>query len=285
MTTEPTLDSILSGKATAAAPDPTPQVDEPEALVTDPVKNEVGTEHVEGEAALDEAKPDGEAKDKPDDKTGAAFKGQREGLTKRYTEQVADFQRKLEEQEAKWQARFDQIMQQRGPMPPPQQPAQTPDMFADPDGYTKHIERAVNERTTQLALDFDLKLARATHKDVFDQAWTSFLGTVKAGDNALYGEVMNSSSPGEAIVNWYKRDNTLREVGTDPEAYKAKLRAEILAELQGQQPASAPQTAVQGQPAAAPALPSNFADARNAGARTGQPWQGPPPLKDIFHKG
>jgi len=281
VTTEPTLDSILSGQATTPAPDNTPQVDEPELLLTEPPSNEIGTEHVEGEAALDEAK------DGPDPKVGAAFKAQREEGRKRYTEQVADFERKLEEREKAWEKRFETLVQTLAPRQPQQQPQQAdvPDVFADPQGYTAHINQTVEQRLAQQRLDLDLRLTAATHKEDFPKAWEAFMGSVGTGQNAaLYHQVMNSSSPGEAIVDWFKREQLVREVGSDPASFRERLRAEILAELQGQSPHAAPPP--NGQAAMPHAvMPSNLADARNAGVRHGPAWAGPPPLKDIFHKG
>lgn len=294
MTTEPTLDSILSGKATTAAPDNASHVDEPEALIVDPVENKIGTDQVEGQPALDEpdkAKSDGS--DNVPDKTGAAFKGQREGLTKRYTEQVAEFQRKLEqadERNARLEQQLGQVMQAlAGQRQQPQQPVQqpsVPDVFADPDGYAKHFDRAVQERVSKVALDFDLKLAEVKHGETFGKAWDAFMGSVQTGQNpALYHQVMNAPSPGEAIVDWFKSEQVKREVGADPASYKERLRAEILAELQGtNQPPAVPQPVTNGAAAAPAVMPSNFADARNAGARTGPAWAGPPPLRDIFRK-
>lgn len=286
MTTEPSLDSILSGQATTPAPDNTPQVDEPETLVTEPVKNEIGTEQVDGQAALEEA-------DKPtqDAKTGAAFKAQREGQARRYTEQVADFERKLEESNKAWEKRFETLVQTLAPrqqQPQPAQQPQKPDLFADPEGFENHLRQGFQQELAQVRLDSDLRIAAVTHKEDFPKAWDAFMGAVdprRGGTNAaLYHQVMNSPSPGEAIVDWYKRDILVREIGTDPASFRERLRAELLAELSGQQQQAAPPT--NGQAAMPPAMmPSNLADARNAGVRHGPAWAGPPPLKDIFHKG
>lgn len=290
MTTEPTLDSILSGKATTAAPEPTPHVDEPENLIADPIDNKIGTEQVAGDLDLDEAdkpKPDGDAS--APDKTGAAFKGQREGLTKRYTEQVAEFQRELKELRNQNAQLLQAIAGQRqAPQQPAQQP-NVPDVFADQEAYTRHLEQTVNSRVAQTALNFDLKLAEVKHRDTFGKAWDAFVGSVGTGQNpALYHQVMNAPSPGEAIVEWFKGEELKREVGADPASYRQRLeeeiRAKVLAELSGQgQPPAMPPPVANGA-AAAPALPSNFADARNAGARTGPAWAGAPSLRDIFRK-
>jgi hypothetical protein len=99
---------------------------------------------------------------------------------------------------------------------------------------------------------------------------------------AVYDRVMSSPSPYLALVDWHKRQVAAAEIGDDPAAYREKLKAEILAELQSDVSSRAP---AQQQPAAArtpAAMPSNFATGRNVGARSGPSWSGPQPLKEIF---
>jgi hypothetical protein len=47
-------------------------------------------------------------------------------------------------------------------------------------------------------------------------------------DPALYQSVMNSRSPGQAIADWYRKEQTLSEVGTDPKAYRDRILQEAL---------------------------------------------------------
>jgi hypothetical protein len=109
---------------------------------------------------------------------------------------------------------------------------------------------------------------------------------VQTGQNpALYHQVMNSPSQGEAIVEWFKREQTMREIGTDPASFRERLRAEILAEIQGTGQSQAAPQAFSHAAMPSAAMPSNLADARNAGVRHGPAWAGPPPLRDIFPKG
>lgn len=108
-------------------------------------------------------------------------------------------------------------------------PAEVPDVFADPNAYTQHLQTAFQSTVQEVKLDFDLQLAEVRHGDTFKQAWESFLGEVGTGQNPqLYHRVMNARSPGEAIVGWFKQEQVLREVGNDPAAYRQKLQDDLL---------------------------------------------------------
>jgi hypothetical protein len=110
-------------------------------------------------------------------------------------------------------------------------PAEVPDMFADPDAYTRHINEQVHRTTTEMRLEFDMQLAEVRHPDVFPKAYDAFIqavGNPGRPNPQLYHEIMGARSPGQAIVDWFKRDTVLREVGTDPAAYRQKLQNELL---------------------------------------------------------
>jgi hypothetical protein len=112
-----------------------------------------------------------------------------------------------------------------------QKPADVPDIFSDPEAYTRHINETVHRTTTEMRLEFDMQLAEVRHPDVFPKAYDAFIqavGNPGRPNPQLYHEVMGARSPGQAIVDWFKRDQVLREVGTDPAAYRQKLQQELL---------------------------------------------------------
>jgi hypothetical protein len=112
-----------------------------------------------------------------------------------------------------------------------QKPAEVPDIFSDPEAYTRHINETVHRTTTEMRLEFDMQLAEVRHPDVFPKAYDAFIqavGNPGRPNPQLYHEVMGARSPGQAIVDWFKRDQVLREVGTDPAAYRQKLQKELL---------------------------------------------------------
>jgi len=270
-----TLESILASKS-APADSPVPDADEKEALITDPVENKIGTDQVEGES------PDDSKNEPQPDKVGAAFKGVREGERKRYTEAITDFEKKLEAQNASWQARFDQLTAALTPQPPP---AQAPDFFENPQGAVRaELEPLVRAQAAQRE-QFSLMMAAEKHGEQIVNEAYQWLAARKGQDpqafQADYTRIMSAPHPYGELVKTFKQSQVLREIGDDPASYKERIKAEILAELQsdGRSP-----TAPGQRPAPSAAMPSNFADARSASPRD-VGWTGPPSLKDIFAKG
>jgi hypothetical protein len=271
-----TLDNILSrdGKAmpstdtqeptTVSTPTPETQVetgaqpDEPEVPETD-----VSGQRMVPKAALDEAR----------------------NKAKRYTEQVAEFDRKLTETNAQWERRMAELMA-RLPQQQPQE-QQSPDWYENPDAAARH---AVQPQLSQLEQHFlhnsqliaeqiygDDTVKAAVH--AFDQAMKS-----STLDIADYHKVASSHNRFAEAVKWHKRQAALSEIGDDPSAYRQKVEAEILAKY-GLTPESVtnggPAPTNGGQPLRGP-MPSNLAAVRSVGSRTGPQWGGPQSIDSIF---
>jgi hypothetical protein len=271
-----TLESILAGGSAQADTAPIPDADEREALITDPVENKLGTDQVEGES------PDDPKTETPTDKVGAAFKGVREGERKRYTEAITDFEKKLEAQNAAWQARFDQLTAALTPQPTP---AQTPDFFENPQAAVRAELQPVVQAQQAQREQFSLMMAAEKHGEQAVTEAYQWLASKKAQDpNAFqsdYQRIMSAPHPYGELVKVYQQSQVLSEIGNDPASYKERLKAEILAELQSN---GGVPTAPGQRPALSASMPSNFADARSAAPRD-VGWTGPPSLKDIFAKG
>ena len=289
--TEPTLGTIVSGARETRVPDKTLTVDEPEALVTDPVKNEIGTDQVEGQPHKDEvATPGPDEEGGQPDKTGAGFKGQREGLTKRYTEQVAEFQRKLDESNAAWERRFEKLVERLAPRQPEQPQQDAPDWFENPKAALQHELKPILDELRGGQTGQREQVSRMMAEDKFgaeavNEAYSWLQSRVTREPQAAqwdWQRIMSSPHPYGELVRAYRQSQALSEIGDDPAAYRAKIEADILEKIKaGEMPQAAK---ANGQGAAATVLPSNLADARNAGARTGPAWAGPPSLQDIFKR-
>lgn len=190
--------------------------------------------------------------------------------------------RAMKEANARLQAQHDTLMGTVGKAFAPQQP-QRPDWFQDPDA-------ALNERLSPIQRDMiahreqmSQMVAEEKHgREAVAAAMKAITDEVELNPNARFEvqRMMNSPHPYGALVDWHKQRNVLSEIGTDPVAYREKVKAEILAEIQ--QTGVVPQA---GAPASRPAMPSNFADQRNSGSRTGPGWAGPKPIADIFSTG
>jgi len=263
-----TLESILSGERESA---PVPET------ATTPAQPET-TEQPQGQP-----EPSSEAEPQPDE-TGkvplAALHAERNKV-KRYTEQVAEFQSKLEQQNAQWEQRFSQILTAVAPKQAQPEAAPAPDFWADPEAAMRtQATEAISPLQQQMrAMAREVAEVRYQPETV-EKAVNAFDSAAKTGqlDPEIYRRVMASSNPYAAAVQWHQHTSTMSEIGADPVAYKAKLadeiRAQVMAEIQG---GTAPAGT---QPAQV--MPSNFAAARNVGTRAGPAWGGPAPLQDIF---
>jgi hypothetical protein len=139
----------------------------------------------------------------------------------------------------------------------PQQPEQIP---TDPSGIIQYAlaeqqRIAFNERLNTSEL-----MARQAHgEDIVSEAQQAFLAAV--GQNPmLQQQLQGQIHPYDFVVKWHRQHKLMSEIGQDPEAWRKseaeKIRAQVLAELQGQGVSSAsssqqPPPSVVGRPAAA----------------------------------
>ncbi len=109
----------------------------------------------------------------------------------------------------------------------------TPDLFEDPNAFAEHINKGVATQLEAIRKDLrdqqvnaSIEAARTRHGQAFEDAFGALKGLDYRGnpDNVqLIRRLEASPNPGEAIVAWHKRNEALREVGTDIGSYKAKI--------------------------------------------------------------
>lgn len=212
----------------------------------------------------------------------AALQKERE-KAKRYTEEVVDLRRQIADQDRNWQHRFEQLVTQLQPKadsPPP-----APDFWEAPETAIDHrLTQAITPIQQALAAqreNMSRMMAAEKHGESAVEEAYQALAAMKSANSpefqATYQQVMSSPHPYGALVAWHGKQKVMSEIGSDPAAYREKIKAELLAELNGGQQPSA-------QPAPSVAMPSNFATARNVGSRSGPAWSGPTPLTDIFKR-
>lgn len=115
------------------------------------------------------------------------------------------------------------------------EPEQVPDILLDPEGYMRHVEKTMQRQQQQFEqqlrtsiVDNSLRAAHGRYGDTFSQAFSA----VKSLDpNSMEGRetvrrIYNSSDPGEALVQWHKRNEVLRQVGDDPARYREQVQNE-----------------------------------------------------------
>jgi len=127
-------------------------------------------------------------------------------------------------------AQTRQQMQQLQPKPQPEQKQERPDPIIDPEGYEKWIENRFMAKLNETQLNTNLALAQNKHGEVFDKAFQSLIAQGQAGNRQLVNQLTSQPNPGEAIVRWYREQETLREVGNDPNSWLEKKLEERLAD-------------------------------------------------------
>lgn len=185
----------------------------------------------------------------------------------------------LRQKIAQMEGQINLLAQQR------QQPAQATEQAPAPEpwdpGYTDYVQAPLKEQMQQQREQFSLTLANDKFgAETVEAAYNAMRQGLQQDPSARsdYQRIMASPHPYGELVTWHQRRQALAEVGTDPKAYREKVRAEIMAELQSQPPAT------QQQPAAQRPMPTSFANARNEGPRTQATYSGPKPLSEIMDR-
>lgn len=263
------LDDILGGREDAPVAQEQPK--------------DIGTEDAPQPVA--EAYPDEAPVDATDGQTTvpvAALQAERQ-KAKSYKEQVAAFEQRLAEHDRAWEQRLNQVLsvvaQPRQPVAPPQ----PPDFWEAPetaiDYRLSQTVAPLQSQLMQMREDFSRMQAVDKHgTEAVDRAFNELASLRASNDPSFeveYRRIMSSPHPYGSLVEWHKKRQAVAEIGDDPAAYKEKLKAELLAEMQGSPPRGL---------APSNAMPSNFATSRNVGGRSGPAWSGPQTLSDIFKR-
>ena len=144
------------------------------------------------------------------------------------------------------------------------------DPARDPEGYTRRVRGVVlNER-----LNTSEMMALDKHgKDVID-AETEYFKRRTEADPRLWNELYSKPHPYQWMIDSNATARLHEEIGTDPAAYEAKLRAKWESERGAGPPPVSP----------AAGLPPSLANARSAAPRGTNGFAGPQSLDDILRR-
>jgi hypothetical protein len=179
--------------------------------------------------------------------------------------------RKRQEAEAQIESLRREIEQARQPKEPPAPP---PSIWEDEQGAFQHfggqvVSRAVQEATLNARLDMSEMMVRQSNPD-FEEVKAEFLKM--AQDNpTIAQQALADPHPWQKAYQIAKNARTMQELGaTDIQTLEAKLREQIMAEMQATPPAEAPR------------IPPSLSTTRSVSSRNGPAWSGPPALGDIL---
>lgn len=268
------LESILSGDASASAAETDTNTQQAADLVAQAQDTAQTSQTDEAGADAD----DGQQDDGQGMVPAAALRDVRQKAAKRYTEQIAEFRREQEQM----RGLISQLVS-RLPQNQPQQQTEEVDRFsqlvADPDAYLGQQLTPIMAEIARTREVYSRRDAERAHgADKVQEAYQALDQAIRAGKlngNAVRAQLQRSVDPYGEIMEWHRN----YQIVSDPDTYRAKMEQEIEARLLEKYGLG------QGQPAQkAQAMPSNFATARNVGARSGPAWGGPEPIKDIFER-
>jgi hypothetical protein len=155
----------------------------------------------------------------------------------------------------------------KGPPPPPPQPLPPIDPATDPEGYTRRMRGVVlNER-----LNTSEMMAMDKHGKEKIDAETEYFKKRGEAEPRLWGELYSQPHPYQWMIDNNATARLHEEIGTDPAAYEARLRAKWEQEKGADPPVS---------PVAG--MPPSLANARSSAPRGMNGFSGPPSLDDIF---
>lgn len=193
-----------------------------------------------------------EAKDKPPAKEGRVPAGRLREQTERLRTVEAerdDLKRKFEESQVTSRKEIDAVNQRLNDLmaaiqrPQPQQQApetkptveEPPDIFEDPKGYQEFVQRQFRAELAQrdqafetMRVENSLQIASAQHGETFTAAFEAVrkLNPQSPEDVAIVRRIYASPNPGEALVQWHKRNEVIRQVGDDPSKYRDQIAAQ-----------------------------------------------------------
>lgn len=119
--------------------------------------------------------------------------------------------------------------------PPNPEPKAAPDIFENPQGFVEHITNqlrselgGVRQDLQRQSVETSFRIAHVRHGEAFPKAMEAVnqLNANNPDDRATVQRIYNAPDPGEALVQWHRRNETLARVGNDPAAYEERIRKE-----------------------------------------------------------
>jgi hypothetical protein len=170
--------------------------------------------------------------------------------------------------QAELEALKAQFNSQQQPQEPPAPP---PTIWEDEQGWQQHFGAQVAQQAALNAkLDLSEMLNRRDNAD-FDDMKARFLEMAQQNP-AIVQDALSDADPWGKAYKIAKNAATMAELGaTNVEELKAKIREELMAEMQQAQ-VPVPQLTI----------PPSLTGERNVGDRTGPAWAGPKPLSELL---
>lgn len=155
-----------------------------------------------------------------------------------------------------------------------QEPAKTPDVFDDQEGFVAAIRNEVKTSTLQAKIEISQDMMRSQHDDYAERE-TQFIEMAQ-NNPQLIADMQNAANPARFVYDSVIKSEKLAQM-ENVEDYEAKVRAEIeekvRAEIKAETDAKAAKTA---------GIKPSLATVNGAGPVGSDTWTGPTPLTNIL---
>lgn len=192
-------------------------------------------ETVVEEEVVEEEDPEEEVVDASKVKEEEEKPGEEKPEEKTADQIIADLNQTLAEERAKKQAAREELRRLQTPVKPKQEEPKKFD-WEDPDSTIEEIKTGFQSEIQKVKLDLSESAAMSRHED-YTEKYKVFADMAQQNP-AYITEMLKQVDPAEWAYQQAVKHESLSEIGDDPVAYKAQLKetlkAEILAELKGQ---------------------------------------------------
>lgn len=114
-------------------------------------------------------------------------------------------------------------------------PEKVPDLFEDPEARLRYHEQQAQRQALDYHLNTSELMAREKHGDQAVETATQAFREAIQKEPWLRQQLQQQRHPYGWIVSWHQQSQVMSEIGSDPAAYRDKVKAEILAEINAQQ--------------------------------------------------
>src|SRR5215472_4689425 len=177
---------------------------------------------------------------------------------------------------------LEDAQKQRQAPPPQQQQPQfipPPDFNQNPGGYLAYMVEQNQKQILNERLNTSEAMMRDRIGDEKLDAYVTDFRTAAEADPALWGKLYSQPHPYGWLMRQMDTWRMHRDIGNDPDAYRAKIVAEERAKWEAEVTSSTSRT-----PPASPAahLPPSLANVRSMAARNEPAYTGPPSDADVL---
>ena len=142
--------------------------------------------------------------------------------------EINEERRKVQEENEQMRVQLARFQAMQAQADRAAQPQQKPDPLVDPNAYWQAIMQQTAHDRAMDRLNMNFDMYEEIHGEKFTKAYDAVLSEAQRGNTAVRDYLISQRNPGRAIMQWYRQNETLHTVGNDPEAYRAKVKEELL---------------------------------------------------------